>query len=118
MFSCEESLIFTYFLLDFFSNNIVFQPFDTFGNLVTNCRGDVKILIDFLFFSLNLAIINLKKRRSYMSNEEKVNVSKNIPLKVKEIICGLMLSDANIRMNGKNALMNIQQTHQELTQEV
>lgn len=26
-----------------------------------------------------------------------------------------MLSDANIRMNGKNALMSIQQTHQELT---
>jgi hypothetical protein len=50
-----------------------------------------------------------------MSNEEKVNVSKNIPLNFKEIICGLMLSDANIRMNGKNALMSIQQTHQELT---
>jgi len=53
-----------------------------------------------------------------MSNEEKVNVSKNIPLKFKEIIYGLMLSDANIRMNGKNALMSIQQTHLELTQEV
>ena len=29
-----------------------------------------------------------------------------------------MLSDATIRMNGKNALMGIQQTHQELTQDV
>jgi len=108
MFSCEESLIFTDFLLPFKGNNIIFQPFDT----------DAKFLIDLLFFSLNLPIINVKKRRSYMSNEEKVNVSKNIPLKFKEIIYGLMLSDANIRMNGKNALMSIQQTHLELTQEV
>jgi hypothetical protein len=31
---------------------------------------------------------------------------------------GIMLSDGSIRMNGKNALMSIQQTHIELTQEV
>ena len=43
----------------------------------------------------------MKKRRSYLSNEEKVLVSKNIPLKLKEIKCGLMLSDSNIRMKGK-----------------
>jgi hypothetical protein len=29
-----------------------------------------------------------------------------------------MLSDATIRMNGNQALMGIQQTHQELTQEI
>lgn len=100
MFSCEESLIFIYYLLDFISNNIIFQPFDTFGNFVTTSRVDGKFVNDLLFFYFlcscvswpskgkrNLPIINVKKRRSYMSNEEKVNVSKNIPLNFKEIIC-------------------------------
>ncbi len=34
------------------------------------------------------------------------------------MICGIMLSDGPIRMNGKNALMGIQQTHEEFTKEV
>jgi hypothetical protein len=29
-----------------------------------------------------------------------------------------MLSDGTLRMNGKNALMGIQQTHEELTKEI
>nr|YP_010130233.1 LAGLIDADG endonuclease [Clavaria fumosa]QPZ51134.1 LAGLIDADG endonuclease [Clavaria fumosa] len=53
-----------------------------------------------------------------MSKEEKENVSNSIPEWFNQIVCGLMLSDATLRMNGKNALMGIQQTHQELTQEI
>jgi LAGLIDADG DNA endonuclease family protein len=53
-----------------------------------------------------------------MSNEEKINVSNNIPDWFNQVVCGLMLSDATIRMNGKNALMGIQQTHEELTKNV
>ena len=45
-----------------------------------------------------------------MSNEEKINVYKNVPDWFNQVVCGLMLSDATFRMNGKNALMGIQQT--------
>lgn len=53
-----------------------------------------------------------------MSKEEKIRVSKNIPEWFKQVVCGIMLSDGSIRMNGKQALLSIQQTHQELTQEI
>jgi hypothetical protein len=39
------------------------------------------------------------------------------PIKDEGSSGGLMLSDATIRMHGNQALMGIQQTHQELTQE-
>jgi hypothetical protein len=53
-----------------------------------------------------------------MPKEEKIRVSNNIPDWFKEITCGIMLSDGSIRMNGSQALLSIQQTHQELTQEI
>lgn len=53
-----------------------------------------------------------------MSKEEKIQVSNNIPDWFKEIVCGIIISDGSIRMNGKQALLSIQQTHQELTQEI
>nr|YP_010846165.1 LAGLIDADG homing endonuclease [Cyathus stercoreus]WEV87352.1 LAGLIDADG homing endonuclease [Cyathus stercoreus] len=53
-----------------------------------------------------------------MSKEDKIRVSNQIPDWFKEVVCGLILSDASIRMNGRQALMSIQQTHQELTQEI
>lgn len=53
-----------------------------------------------------------------MSNEEKIKVSNNIPDWFKQVVCGIMLSDGSIRMNGKLALLGIQQTHQELTQKI
>ena len=43
-------------------------------------------------------------------------VSNNIPEWFNQVVCGLMLSDANIRMHGKHATMSIQQTHKELTE--
>lgn len=53
-----------------------------------------------------------------MPKEEKIRVSNNIPEWFKQVVCGLMLSDASIRMNGKHATMSIQQTHKELTEEI
>lgn len=57
-----------------------------------------------------------------MSKEKKIKVSNNIPVPsgawFKQVVCGIMLSDGSIRMNGKLALLSIQQTHQELTQEI
>ena len=53
-----------------------------------------------------------------MSKEEKIRVSNSIPDWFKQVVCGIMLSDGSIRMNGKQALLSIQQTHQELTQEI
>lgn len=51
-----------------------------------------------------------------MSNEDKFKVSAAIPDWFNEVICGVMLSNGTIRMHGKYALFNIQQTHEELTQ--
>lgn len=53
-----------------------------------------------------------------MPNEEKIRVSNSIPDWFKQVICGLMLSHGSIRMNGRLAILSVQQTHQELTQEI
>lgn len=53
-----------------------------------------------------------------MPKEEKIRVSNNIPDWFNQVVCGIMLSDGTIRMNGRQALMGIQQTHQELTREI
>jgi LAGLIDADG DNA endonuclease family len=55
------------------------------------------------------------KTRAFMSNADKLLISNNIPLYFKEIITGMLLSDATLRMNGNMALLGIQQTHFELT---
>lgn len=52
---------------------------------------------------------------AFMSRAEKAEVSANIPLNFKEIIIGILLSDASLRMNGLMALLSVQQTHAELT---
>jgi hypothetical protein len=53
-----------------------------------------------------------------MSNEDKINVFNNIPGWFNEVVYGIMLSDGTLRMNGKNALLGVQQTHEELTKEI
>jgi hypothetical protein len=67
---------------------------------------------------LNMALFPtiIKRKRSNMPKEEKIRVSNNIPEWFKQVVCGLMLSDASIRLNGSPALMGIQETHKELTQ--
>ena len=64
----------------------------------------------------NILPILPKKKRNDMSKEEKTKVSNNIPSWFNEILCGIMLSDGTIRMNGNYALLSIQQTHKELTE--
>ena len=64
----------------------------------------------------NICVPILPKKRGYMSKEEKIRVSNSIPDWFKQVGCGIMLSDGSIRMDGKQALLSIQQTHQELTQ--
>lgn len=63
-------------------------------------------------------ILLVKRKRGFMSKEEKIKVSNGIPDWFKQVICGIMLSDGSIRMNGTQALLSIQQTHQELTEEI
>lgn len=70
--------------------------------------------IVYLVSASNLLI--KEKKRSYMSNEDKFKVSAAIPDWFNEVICGVMLSNGTIRTHGKYALLNIQQTHEELTQ--
>jgi hypothetical protein len=52
---------------------------------------------------------------AFMSRAEIAEVSANIPLNFKEIVIGMLLSDASLRMNGLMALLSVQQTHAELT---
>ena len=74
-------------------------------------------LPDHLFYFC-VPISPKKRTRGYMSKEEKIRVSNSIPDWFKQVVCGIMLSDGSIRMDGKQALLSIQQTHQELTQEI
>lgn len=52
--------------------------------------------------------------RNYVSNADKVKYSNDVPSWFEEIMCGLMLGDGNIRMNGHHALLSVQQIHPEL----
>ncbi len=54
--------------------------------------------------------------RFYMSPSDKQKVSDKIPSWFDEVVCGVMLGDGTIRMNGKLALLGIQQTHEELVE--
>ena len=77
------------------------------------------MLVPDLIFNMAVSILPKRKRtRGYMPKEEKIRVSNSIPDWFKQVVCGIMLSDGSIRMNGKQALLSIQQTHQELTQEI
>lgn len=76
------------------------------------------ISLPYHIFNLCVPILQKKRTRGYMSKEEKIRVSNSIPDWFKQVVCGIMLSDGSIRMNGKQALLSIQQTHQELTQEI
>ena len=76
------------------------------------------ILVPDPIFYMAIPISPKKRTRGYMPKEEKIRVSNSIPDWFKQVVCGIMLSDGSIRMNGKQALLSIQQTHQELTQEI
>ena len=89
------------------------------------------ILIIFLYsnyfeFNFNIGLLEselyatvpILKKRSYMPKEEKIRVSNNIPDWFKQVVCGIMLSDGSIRKHGNHALFSVQQTHQELTEEI
>jgi LAGLIDADG DNA endonuclease family len=78
----------------------------------------LEILLPDSIFYMTVPIILKKRTRGYMSKEEKIRVSNSIPDWFKQIVCGIMLSDGSIRMNGKEALLSIQQTQPELTQEI
>jgi hypothetical protein len=77
-----------------------------------------RLLLSDTIFYMSVPILSKKntRKRSYMPKEEKIRVSNNIPDWFKQVICGIMLSDGSIRMNGNQALLSIQQTHQELTE--
>lgn len=44
-----------------------------------------------------------------MSPQDKMRISSNVPNEFTQIITGMLLGDASIRMNGKHALLSIQQ---------
>lgn len=56
--------------------------------------------------------------RSYMSPKDKLIYSNLVPIWFDEIICGLILGDGNIRINGIHALLSIQQTHSEIVEKL
>jgi hypothetical protein len=42
--------------------------------------------------------------RAFLSAADKLTISNNIPTSFTEIIYGVLLSDGNLRMNGRHAL--------------
>jgi len=51
--------------------------------------------------------------RHYVSPEDKEKLSKALPSSFDEIITGIILGDGNMRMNGKHALLSVQQKNKE-----
>ncbi len=56
--------------------------------------------------------------RVYVSPGDKDKYSAAVPTWFDEIMCGLMLGDGNLRMNGKHALLSVQQIHEDLVKEL
>ena len=52
--------------------------------------------------------------RAYVSPEDKLKYSNAVPSRFDEIICGLILGDGSLRINGNHALLSVQQVHSEL----
>ena len=71
--------------------------------------GLIIIMID--YFTITTILF-----RVYVSPKEKEKISSIIPSFFDEIICELMLGDGNLCINGHHACLRVQQTHQELTQ--
>lgn len=66
---------------------------------------------EFTYYSFSPSVLLL---RNYVSNENKIRYSNEVPYWFDEIMCGLMLGDGHIRLNGHYALLSVQQTHPEL----
>lgn len=95
---------------------------DVFFNYLTNIfyyvnpfLGLVCIFPCLILFKVLNSNAKIGKLSAFMSIAEKAEVSANIPLYFKEIMIGMLLSDASLRMNGTMALLSVQQTHAELT---
>ena len=71
-----------------------------------------------ILLALAAPIIQPVKKINRMSDKEKERVSRNVPLWLQQVIMGILLSDGTLRMQGKYALMGIQQVHPELTQAI
>ena len=52
--------------------------------------------------------------RAYVSTEDKLKYSNAVPSWFDEIICGLILGDGNLRVNGNHAQLSVQQVHPEI----
>jgi hypothetical protein len=87
-----------------------------FIEIILSLNFKLEILLPDSIFYMTVPIILKKRTRGYLSKEEKIRVSNSIPDWFKQIVCGIMLSDGSIRMNGKEALLSIQQTQPEITQ--
>jgi hypothetical protein len=66
-----------------------------------------------LFTTSYAFVPSLLLSRHYVSPEDKEKLSKALPSSFYEINTGMMLGDGNIRMNGKHALLSIQQKNKE-----
>ena len=120
------NLIINLYSLNIFeSNNGIFDSYvflskiPIFG-IVSLIPTNVKLRTQLFYFSTvsEYTKRGTKRIRGYIPNEEKIQISNNVPDWFKQVVCGIMLSDGSIRMNGKLALLSIQQTHQELTQKI
>lgn len=67
---------------------------------------------------ITLFSITMVLHRVYVSPADKLKYSNQVPSWFDEIMCGLILGDGSIRMQGLHALLSVQQTHEELTQKL
>jgi LAGLIDADG DNA endonuclease family len=59
-----------------------------------------------------------ERKRYYISPKEKLQISENVPDEFKEILIGVLLGDGTLRMNGRDAMLAIQQTDEGLVNEL
>ena len=86
---------------------------------LTYISGEGSILFSYTYFDSPSSLLfspTIILHRAFMSKSDKLKYSQSVPAWFDGVMCGMMLGDGNLRMQGTQALMSVQQTHQELVE--
>jgi len=53
-------------------------------------------------------------KRAFVSREEKVKISQGVTAEYTEVMTGIMLGDGTVRVNGRYALLSVQQVDKDM----
>jgi NADH:ubiquinone oxidoreductase subunit 2 (subunit N) len=62
----------------------------------------------------NFLTVSMLANRAYVSQEDKVKISQGVSAEYTEVMTGIMLGDGTVRVNGRYALLSVQQINKDI----